>query len=217
MKLNVLKKGEKNIESPQIQKNAYVVSKADLIKRKRIEIIFSGMGGQGLVSAGSILARAMILFAGRNATQSQNYGPESRGGLSISEVIISEGEIDYPKTISEPEVLVTLSEESFNYFLKNMSGVGHLIVDPEIIKTIDEYEPKFPTVKFHKIKITREAELLGNKIVGNIIVLGVLTAILDLDVNAVKSAIELQFSTKKKLIPMNINALERGIELGKQI
>ncbi|MHA1990583.1 MAG: 2-oxoacid:acceptor oxidoreductase family protein [Candidatus Hodarchaeales archaeon] len=201
----------------QTQKNAFTVTKEDLIKRKRIEIIFSGMGGQGLVSAGSILARAMILFAGRNATQSQNYGPESRGGLSISEVIISEGEIDYPKTISEPEVLVTLSEESFNYFLGKMAGVGHLIVDPEIIKKIDEYESNFPTTKFHKVKITREAELLGNKIVGNIIVLGILTAILDLDVEAVKSAIELQFSTKKKLIPMNIKALERGIELGKQV
>ena len=205
------------METPQTQSKAFIVTKNDIKKRKRTEIIFSGMGGQGLVSAGSILARAMILFAGRNATQSQNYGPESRGGLSISEVIISEGEIDYPKTISDPEVLVTLSEESFNHFLGKMAGVGHLIIDPEIIKNVNDYESKFPDVKFHKVKITREAELLGNKIVGNIIVLGLLTAILELDVEAVKSAIELQFSTKKKLIPMNIKALERGIELGKQI
>lgn len=217
MKLDVLRKSEKKMETPQKQNNPFVITQSDIKKRKRIEIIFSGMGGQGLVSAGSILARAMILFAGRNATQSQNYGPESRGGLSISEVIISDGEIDYPKTISDPEVLVTLSEESFNHFLQRMDGVGHLIVDPEIIKNTDEYEHKFPNVKFHKIKVTREAELLGNKIVGNIIVLGILTAILELDKEAVKNAIELQFSTKKKLIPINIKALERGIELGKQI
>ena len=47
--------------------------------------------------------------------------------------------------------------------------------------------------------------------------LGVLTAILDLNVEAIKKAIELQFSTKPKLIPMNIKALERGIELGNQM
>ena len=201
----------------QIPSNPFKVTKKDIERRKRTEIIFSGMGGQGLVSAGSILARAMILFDNRNATQSQNYGPESRGGLSISEVIISEGDIDYPKVIAEPEVLVTLSEESFNHFLPRMEGVDHLIVDPEIIKNIDQYKSKFPNVNFHPIKITREAELLGNKIVGNIIVLGVLTAILKLNVEAIKKAIELQFSTKQKLIPMNIKALERGIELGNQI
>ncbi|OLS19750.1 MAG: 2-oxoglutarate synthase subunit KorC [Candidatus Heimdallarchaeota archaeon LC_3] len=201
----------------QTHSNPYKVTKKDIERRKRTEIIFSGMGGQGLVSAGSILARAMILFDNRNATQSQNYGPESRGGLSISEVIISEGEIDYPKVIARPKVLVTLSEESFNHFLPKMEGVGHLIADPEIIKIVDQYQEKFPEVKFHKIRITREAELLGNKIVGNIIVLGVLTSILNLNVEAIKKAIELQFSTKQKLIPMNIKALERGIELGKNL
>ena len=200
----------------KVQTNPFLVTKEDVMRRHRTEIIFSGMGGQGLVTAGSILARAMILFDNRNATQSQNYGPESRGGLSISEVIISDGEIDYPKVIAEPQVLVVLSEEAFDRFKDVMKGANHLLVDPDIIKDIDDYIPKLAGVKVHKIHITREAEKLGNKIVGNIIVLGVLTSILQLNPEAVKKAIELQFTGKEKLIPLNMKAFERGMELGKQ-
>ncbi|MFW9929198.1 MAG: 2-oxoacid:acceptor oxidoreductase family protein [Candidatus Thorarchaeota archaeon] len=204
-----------SIKVSNMQANPFLVTKEDIVKRKRKEIIFSGMGGQGLVTAGSILARAMILFDRKNATQSQNYGPESRGGLSISEVIISDDEIDYPKVIADPQILVTLSEESFDHYKDTMKGASHLIVDPEIIKNIDDYIPNLPGVDVHKIPITREAEILGNKIVGNIIVLGVIVSILDLNIEAVKKAVELQFSSKQKLIPLNIKALERGIELGK--
>ena len=62
----------------------------------RYEIRLSGEGGQGLVLAGKILAEAAAIYDDKNATQSQSYGPEARGGASRSEVIISDEEIDYP-------------------------------------------------------------------------------------------------------------------------
>ena len=46
----------------------------------RYEVRLSGEGGQGLVLAGKILAEAAAIYDGRNATQSQSYGPEARGG-----------------------------------------------------------------------------------------------------------------------------------------
>ena len=63
----------------------------------RYELRLSGEGGQGLVLAGKILAEAAAIYDDRNATQSQSYGPEARGGASKSDVIIADGEIDYPK------------------------------------------------------------------------------------------------------------------------
>ena len=200
--------------SPIQSNRAYTITKSDLEKR-RIEIVLAGMGGQGLVTAGSILARAMILYDKKNATQSQNYGPESRGGLSISEVIISDGDIDYPKVIADPQVLVTLSNEAFQHFKKNMPGVTHLIVDPEIIKDIDQAKVLFPKVKVHKISVIREAEKLGNKVVGNILVLGVIAGILGLNPESIKQAIQVQFKAKQKVIPINLRAIDRGIELSK--
>lgn len=59
----------------------------------------SGEGGQGIVLAGVILAEAAAIYDDKNATQTQVYGPESRGGASKAEVIISDEEIDYPKAM----------------------------------------------------------------------------------------------------------------------
>jgi 2-oxoglutarate ferredoxin oxidoreductase subunit gamma len=63
----------------------------------RYELRFSGAGGQGLITAGIIMAKAASIYEGKQAVQSQSYGPEARGGASKSEVIISDGPIDYPK------------------------------------------------------------------------------------------------------------------------
>jgi 2-oxoglutarate ferredoxin oxidoreductase subunit gamma len=65
----------------------------------RYEIRLSGSGGQGLVLAGVILAEALGVYEGKNVTQTQSYGPEARGGASRSDIVISDGEIYYPKTM----------------------------------------------------------------------------------------------------------------------
>ncbi len=65
-----------------------------------VEMRLSGSGGQGLILAGIILAEAALLD-GKNAIQSQSYGPEARGGASKAEVIISDADIDFPKVQSQ--------------------------------------------------------------------------------------------------------------------
>ena len=75
----------------------------------RYELRLSGEGGQGLVLAGKILAEAAAIYEDHNATQSQSYGPEARGGASRSEVIVSDVEIDYPEVISA-DVLLCMSQ-----------------------------------------------------------------------------------------------------------
>ena len=78
--------------------------------KKQTEIRLSGSGGQGIITAGIILAEA-ALYDGLNALQSQSYGPEARGGSSKAEVIISEHEINYPK-VTSPDILVSLTQDS---------------------------------------------------------------------------------------------------------
>jgi len=46
---------------------------------ERCRIIFSGSGGQGIITAAIILAEAAVLYENLNAVQSQSYGPEARG------------------------------------------------------------------------------------------------------------------------------------------
>ena len=65
---------------------------------------FSGTGGQGLITAGIILAEAALLDD-KLAVQSQSYGPEARGGASKSEVIIDDKPIFHPHVIVPDLVL----------------------------------------------------------------------------------------------------------------
>ena len=46
----------------------------------RTEVRLSGFGGQGIVLAGAIVGQAASIYDGKNATLTQDYGPEARGG-----------------------------------------------------------------------------------------------------------------------------------------
>lgn len=63
----------------------------------RIEIRLAGSGGQGLITAGVILAEAAGIHEGKYVAQTQSYGPEARGGASRAEVIVSDEPIHYPR------------------------------------------------------------------------------------------------------------------------
>ncbi len=78
----------------------------------RYEIRLSGAGGQGAMLAGKLLAAAAV-YDGKNAVQTQSYGPEARGGKSKTDIVISTGEIDYPKA-TEVDVLLAMSQASLD-------------------------------------------------------------------------------------------------------
>ena len=82
---------------------------------ERCRMVFSGSGGQGVITAAIILAEAAVLHDNLTAVQSQAYGPEARGGATRSDVIISDTIINYPKVI-QPNVLVCLTQEAYNKF-----------------------------------------------------------------------------------------------------
>jgi len=87
----------------------------------RYEMRLAGSGGQGIIIAGIILAEAGIL-EGYHVIQSQNYGPEARGGSSVSEVILSDAEIDYPKTLGL-DILLVFNQKACDENLHDMKPV----------------------------------------------------------------------------------------------
>ena len=89
------------------------------------EIRLSGSGGQGLILAGIILAEAAIID-GKNAVQTQSYGPEARGGASKAEVIISTEKIDFPK-VRECDIFLSLTQKSFDQYSKGLKKDGIMI------------------------------------------------------------------------------------------
>jgi 2-oxoglutarate ferredoxin oxidoreductase subunit gamma len=67
--------------------------------------------------------------------QSQSYGPETRGGNSISEVIFSSTEIDFPQS-TELDVLIALTQLACDRNLPDMKEDGLVIVDAEAVQRV---------------------------------------------------------------------------------
>jgi 2-oxoglutarate ferredoxin oxidoreductase subunit gamma len=106
--------------------------KASPVNSQRYEIRIAGAGGQGIILAGIILAEAGI-FQELNVAQSQKYGPETRGGNSISEVILSDTEVDFPQS-TELDVLIALTQLACDRNLPDMKEGGLVIVDSEEVQ-----------------------------------------------------------------------------------
>jgi 2-oxoglutarate ferredoxin oxidoreductase subunit gamma len=144
-------------------------SSETILDMNRIEIRLAGEGGQGMILAGIILAEAASIYGGKQATQTQSYGPEARGGASKSEVVISSDEIDHPEVL-EADVLVALSQEAYRKFHKNIKPGGLLIVDADKVEGAEEHVIQIP--------ITRMAlETTGRQITANTVALGVLVGL----------------------------------------
>ena len=174
----------------------------------RYEIRLCGSGGQGLILAGVILAEAAALHDGKNAVQTQSYGPESRGGFSSSVVIISDEDIDYPKAT---KLDVLLTQQAANMYARDVKDEGILIIDDEMVRDI-------PTVKYrvYRLPIIHTARTqLGKVIVANIVALGAIVGLTKVvSTEAIKKAL---FSKiPKGTERFNLGALEAGIELATQ-
>jgi len=105
-----------------------------LVKDFRYEIRIAGTGGQGIILAGIVLAEAAIL-EGFYVAQSQIYGPETRGGNAISEVVLSDTEIDYPKPL-KLDLFVALTREACVRNLPDMKAEGLVIVDSDQVSKV---------------------------------------------------------------------------------
>ena len=174
----------------------------------RTEIRLAGEGGQGMILAGIILAEAAAIYAGKQVTQTQSYGPESRGGASRSEVVISDGEIDHPEVLNA-DVVLALSQEAYNKFALTVRPGGLLIVDEDSVET----SPSFRGIK---IPISRIAyETTGKAITANTVALGVLIGLTNL---VSREAIEKAVTARapKGTQEMNRKALQAGFAAAKQ-
>jgi 2-oxoglutarate ferredoxin oxidoreductase subunit gamma len=157
------------------------------------EILLSGTGGQGLILAGQILAEAVVRD-GKNTVQTQSYGPEARGGASRAEVIISDGEIDYPR-VTRPDILLVMSQEALRRFAGKLDENSILMVDSTHIHEIPTTAARVIKIPYSKIA----KETLGKEMVANIVALGAIAAVTGV-------------VTKESLISALMSRIPRGTE-----
>ena len=93
----------------------------------RKQIRLSGSGGQGVITAAIIYAEAAVA-EGKEAVQSQSYGPEARGGASKSEVIIDDGPIYHPH-VKTPDVVLAMTQKAADKYYGDLHEDGILVLD----------------------------------------------------------------------------------------
>jgi 2-oxoglutarate ferredoxin oxidoreductase subunit gamma len=136
----------------------------------RYEIRLSGSGGQGMIFAGTVLSEAIGVEDGKNVCQTQSYGPEARGGASRSDLVVSSGEIYYPKPL-KLDLLLALTQEACDTYFTALKEEGVLVVDSGMVDQLPDHPVYgFPFAQLAKDKV-------GTPMVANIIALGAIVSL----------------------------------------
>lgn len=170
-----------------------------------IEIRVSGSGGQGLLLSAHILAHALIL-EGRKVAQSQSYEPTSRGGMSRSDLIVSDGVVDYPLATALDYLLI----------LDDVAAkASERMIKPDATVLVDAARvPSPPKGDFtvHSLPFTATARAVGSERAANMVALG---ALVEISRICSRESLEqaIRTDTPKKFLELNLEALQKGYEL----
>jgi 2-oxoglutarate ferredoxin oxidoreductase subunit gamma len=171
-------------------------------------MVFSGSGGQGVITAAIILAEAAVIYENLNAVQSQSYGAEARGGATRSDIIISDAVIHFPKVI-QPNVLVCLTQNSYNKFYPIIRPGGLLITDTRYVQIEKKVDAQQREIEMYETVMAK----IGKPIVFNICMLGAVIALTGL-VEPESIMKVLAHRIPQDFLDMNRQALEIGLALG---
>jgi 2-oxoglutarate ferredoxin oxidoreductase subunit gamma len=175
---------------------------------QRHRLVFSGSGGQGVITAAIILAEAAVLHEKRNAIQTQAYGAAARGGATRSDVIISDALINYPK-VDQPNILVCLTQEAYAQYAAIIRPGGLLIADPRFVTTQRKVDAAQHELPMYAIIM----EKIGKPIVYNICMLGAVIGLSSVvGLGAVEKVLEQRLPPA--FLAMNQQALQIGFSLG---
>lgn len=175
------------------------------------EVILSGFGGQGVMSIGKNLVEAAVA-EDLEASWVPSYGPEMRGGTANCTVIISDGRIGAP-LVEKPSEVIAMNRAALAKFESRVAPGGTVFVNSSIIPDKVSRED----VKAVYVPCDEIAAELGNAKVANMVMLGAYVAATGaLKQETIETMIAGMFTGKKaKLVPLNLEALKRGMECGK--
>jgi len=176
------------------------------------EVIFSGFGGQGVLTIAKQLAYTAMLDD-KEVCWMPSYGPEMRGGTASCTVSVSDKQISSP-ILETYDVAVVLNLPSLTKFESTVKKGGLLIWESSTIKQ----NPTRDDITIVAIPAYEEATKLGNTLVMGMILLGAFiqkTGVISIEgvISALKKTLP---ERRHNLIPLNESALRRGFEIAEK-
>jgi len=152
-----------------------------VLAKARTEILISGFGGQGVVRMGQILGLAAIR-QGARVTMLKSHGTETRGGYVRAQIVIAPEYVDSP-VVERADFFVAFSQSAYTKFYDLAPGL--ILYDPDMVATVRpgaaDRHARVPATALSK-------ERFNNALFANSIMLGALTHLAGLDVEAVRAA-----------------------------
>ena len=168
------------------------------------QLRFTGVGGQGVLLAGEILAEAQIKDKGYGV-KAATYTSQVRGGPTKVDILLSDEEILYPyANEGEIEFMLSTAQVSYDSFKSGVKEGGVIVVEPNLVRPSEEDKKKFKIYEIPIITIAKEE-------VGNVVTLAITTAFtqcVDRD---------LVFETMIEKVPAKVQeANKKAFELGEK-
>lgn len=179
-------------------------------KKNHFELMIAGLGGQGALFIGRLLAEA-ALSKYKNATFFPNYGAQMRLGPSECTVTISDNEITSPMTMT-PAAVIIMGVAPLASFETRMAPGSMMILDSTLLKT----KIKRKDLKLFYIPATKAATELGDMAVTNLVLLGAyLEASQAVPLETVEAALQRRMAggRREAMLSLNKAALREGAKL----
>ena len=174
-------------------------------------LMIAGFGGQGVMTMGKLLSEATCEATDLNVSFFPSYGAAMRGGTANCYVVISDEEIGAPVS-NHLEDLVVMNSPSLHKFLPDLKPGGNLFVNSTIVQDKIERDD----VKVIEAPVTQMALDMNNDRALNVIMLGVYVGYTEaVPEEVIIKGIEHKFAHKPHLIAPNVDAFNKGLEVGK--
>lgn len=177
-----------------------------------IELVIAGFGGQGILFAGQVLARAAVI-EGRHVTWMPAYGPEQRGGTATCTVVIGDEPIGSP-VVADPPAVIVMNRPSMDKFEPRVRDGGLLVVNSSMVDRPAQRED----VRVIAVDAVREATALGDARAANMVLLGAFLAVVPVvSPPAIQRAVrEVLSPGRAQIVDLNLAAVARGGELARE-
>ncbi len=191
-------------------------------KNETVNLIFSGVGGQGVLLATELICGA-ALQAGKDVKKSEIHGMAQRGGSVVSHVRY--GEKVYSPIIEKGTADVVVSFELLEAarYLEFLKPGGMVIVNDlrlapmPVLTGKAEYPADLDqrladkAAKVYKLPAQEVANRIGNKNVVNVVILGALSKLLEFDEAHWKDVLEKR--VPQRFLEVNRIAFKEGRDL----
>lgn len=133
------------------------------------QLRFTGVGGQGVLLAGEILAEAKIRGGGYGVKAS-TYTSQVRGGPTKVDILLDSREILYPYAMDgDIDFMLSVAQVSYNSFKSGLKLGGIVVIEPNLVRPTEEDKEKFRIFEIPIITIAKEE--VGNVVTQSVVAL----------------------------------------------